>query len=112
MPEKRLPAIVDRAVWQKIAKGRTGIRWDNVVEKIWRDLGGYQEEVLSTDKFGGYKTELKERIYKGKVNAKKWGERGEALKDVRGVEGRFWNENVSARPTGLRKKAETNCDFV
>ena len=26
MPEKRLPAIVDRAVWEKITKGRAGIR--------------------------------------------------------------------------------------
>ena len=37
MPEKRLPAIVDRAVWEKTTKGRAGIRWDNVVEKIWKD---------------------------------------------------------------------------
>ena len=57
MPEKRLPAIVDRALWEKITKGRAGTRWDNVVEKIWKDLGGDQEEVLSTEKFGGYKIE-------------------------------------------------------
>ena len=50
MPEKRLPAIVDRAVWEKITKGRAGIRWDNAVEKIWKDLGGDQEEVLSIDR--------------------------------------------------------------
>ena len=36
MPGKRLPAIVDRATWENITKGRTGIRWDNVVEKIGR----------------------------------------------------------------------------
>ena len=29
------------------------------------------------------------------------------LRDIRGVEGRCWNENVSARPNGLREKAET-----
>ena len=34
MPEKRLPAIADRAVWEKIARARAGIRWDNVVERI------------------------------------------------------------------------------
>ena len=56
MPEKRLPAIVDRAAWQKTTKGRTGKRWNNVVERIWKDLGGDQEEVLSIEKFGGYKT--------------------------------------------------------
>ena len=47
MPEKRLPAIVARDVWEKITKGRAGIRWDNVVENTWKDLGGDQEEVLS-----------------------------------------------------------------
>ena len=60
MPEKRLPAIVDRAVWEKITKGRAGIRWDNVVEKIWKDVEGDQEELLlSVEKFGGYNTEVK-----------------------------------------------------
>ena len=60
MPEKRLPAVVDYAVWgQNATKGRAGTRWDNVVEKIWKDLGGDQEEVLSIEKFGGYKTEVK-----------------------------------------------------
>ena len=59
MPETRLPAIADRAVWETITKGRAGIRWGNVVEKIWKKLGGDQEEVLSIDKFGGCKTEVK-----------------------------------------------------
>ena len=49
MPEKRLPAIVDRAIWEKITKGRAGIKRDNVLKKIWKDLGGNQEEVLSTE---------------------------------------------------------------
>ena len=26
MPKKRLPAIADRAVWEKVTKGRAGIR--------------------------------------------------------------------------------------
>ena len=59
MPEKRLPAIVDRAVWEKITKGRAGIRWDNVVEKMWKELGGDQEEVLSMERFCGYETGVK-----------------------------------------------------
>ena len=59
IPEKSLPAVLDRALREKITKGRAGTRWDNVVEKIWKDLGGYQEEVLSIEKFGGYKTEVK-----------------------------------------------------
>ena len=61
MSEKRLPAIiiVDRAVREKITKGRAGIRWDNVVKKICKDLGVDQEEVLSKEIFGGYKTDVK-----------------------------------------------------
>ena len=55
MPEKALLAIDDNAVWEKITNGRAGIRWDNVVKKIWKGIRGDQEEVLSTEKFGGYK---------------------------------------------------------
>ena len=62
MPEKRLPAIADRAIREKITKGRAEIRWDNVVEKIWKGLGGDQEDTLSMEKFGGHKTEIKEII--------------------------------------------------
>ena len=46
---------------EKTTKGRAGIRWDNVVEKIWKDLGD-RAKVLSIEKFVGYKTEIKERI--------------------------------------------------
>ena len=53
MPEKMLPAVVDRAISEKITKGPAGIRWDNVVGKIWKGLGGDQEEILSIEKFGG-----------------------------------------------------------
>ena len=49
-------------MWEKITNGRAGIRWDNVVEKIWKDFGGDQEEVLSIERFGGYKTEVEEII--------------------------------------------------
>ena len=53
MPEKRLPPIVDRAVWEKVTRGRAGIIWDNVVEKIRKDLGGRQEKVLSKINLAG-----------------------------------------------------------
>ena len=39
-------------------KREAGIRWDHVVEKIWKDLGRDQEEVLSIEKFDGYNTEV------------------------------------------------------
>ena len=45
-PKKLLPAIADRAVWEKVSKGRAGIRWDSVVEKVWKDMGGNQEEIM------------------------------------------------------------------
>ena len=61
-PKKRLPAIADRAVWEKATKGRAGIRWDSVFENVWKDIGGNQEEILSVEEFAGYKTEVKEKI--------------------------------------------------
>ena len=54
MPKKRLPAIADRAAREKVTKGRAGIRWDDVVEKAWNDIGGNHEEILSIERFGGY----------------------------------------------------------
>ena len=47
MPKKRLPAIADRAVWERVTKGRAELRWRSVVEKVWKDIGGNQEEILS-----------------------------------------------------------------
>ena len=43
-------------------KGRTGIRWDGVVDNAWKDLRGNREDMLSTEKFGGYKTKITKRI--------------------------------------------------
>ena len=63
MPKKRLPAIADRAVSEKATKGRAETSWDSVVGKHGRACkGGNQEEILSIEKFGGYKTAVKERI--------------------------------------------------
>ena len=63
MSRKRLPARADRAVWEKVTERRVGIKWDSIVDKVWKDKGN-QEEILSMEKFGGYKTEVKERIKK------------------------------------------------
>ena len=47
MPDKRLPVTADRTVVrEKITKGRAGTRWDNVVEKLWKDLGRDQEQAV------------------------------------------------------------------
>ena len=46
----------------KAAKGRGGIRWDSVVEKVWKDIGGKQEEAMPADKFDGHRAEAQERL--------------------------------------------------
>ena len=43
-----------------------------------------------------------------KASAKKQAEREKTLGEIRGVEGIYWNKNVSARPNGLREEAETS----
>ena len=59
IPEKRLLAIVDRAVYEILTRGRAGIRV-NAVEKIWKDFGGdHEEALLSKERFGGYKAGVK-----------------------------------------------------
>ena len=73
-PEKRLPAILERAVWKKITKGRAEIKWDNVVEKIWKGLGGGQEELPGTVYREVWRVQARIKIKnrrKGKASAKK-----------------------------------------
>ena len=61
-PKKRLTARANSPVWEKVTKGRAGMRWDNVVDKVWMEIGGNNEDMLSMEQFWGYKTEAKERI--------------------------------------------------
>ena len=84
------------------SKGSAGIRWDSVVEKAWKDRGN-QEEILSIDKFAGYKTNVKERI----EIRERLALRNKVLRDLRGDKRNNRNGNVSARPHGLRDNAET-----
>ena len=37
MPKDRLPAMADRAVWEKATKGQAGRWWDNVIDKVWEE---------------------------------------------------------------------------
>ena len=63
MPKNRLPAIVDRAEWEKVAKARAGKgEIKQLVEEVWKEIWGNQGEGKSARKFGKYKAELKERI--------------------------------------------------
>ena len=112
MLKKRLPAIVDRGVWEKVTKGRAGTRWDSVVQKARKDIGRSQEEVMPDGKFRRYKAEeveemigRRERL--GLRNKVESGKKNTYIRDMRGIEGRNWNENVFARPDELRKNAET-----
>ena len=61
MQSKRLPAIVDRAVWKKVTKGQP-VRWDKEVEKVWQEIGGNKDEVLSIGESAGYKTNVRDMI--------------------------------------------------
>ena len=68
MPEKRLPVTV-RYVSDKTTKGRAGIRWDNVVEKTWKDLG--DQEVLTIEVWRVQDRSRVNDSKKGKASAKK-----------------------------------------
>ena len=61
MQSERLPAIVDRAVWKKVTKGQP-VRWDKEVEKVWQEIGGNKDEVLSIGESAGYKTKVRDMI--------------------------------------------------
>ena len=104
-----MPVKADRAVWEKLKKGPAGIRWDSVDKKVWNNIGGNREEILSREKFAGFKTAVKDSICrnKGKASAKKQGEIGGTLRDLRGVKKRNNNINVFERPNGLHENAET-----
>ena len=53
----------------------------------------------------GYKTEAKRKDRnEGQASAKKQGERGGTLRYIRLVKRKETNENVFARPNGLRRK--------
>ena len=56
-----MPAIVDRAVWKKVAKGQH-VRWDKEVDRVWQEIGGNKDEVPSIGESAGYKTKVRDMI--------------------------------------------------
>ena len=91
------------------------MRWDNVVDKVWKETAN-QEDILPMQKFGGCKTEEKKDRQKGKARVKKrW--KGTNiqryyLRDIRGIKKRNRIENVFARPNGLQLRlCEGNLDL-
>ena len=61
MQSKRRPAIVDRAMCKKVPKGQP-VRWDKEVERVWQEIGGNKDEVLSTGESAGHKTKVRDTI--------------------------------------------------
>ena len=47
-----MPAIADRVVREKATKGRARIRWDSVVEKVWKDVGGTEKRYYPQKRWG------------------------------------------------------------
>ena len=52
MKSKKLPAIVDRVVWKKVTKGQP-VWCDKEVERVWHEIGGNKDEVLSIGESAG-----------------------------------------------------------
>ena len=85
MPKKRLPTIADRAVWEKVSKGRAGRRWDSVVEEVWKDVGASKEKTLSIETFAGYNLEVKSIIeIRETLALRNKAKEKEYLRDLRG----------------------------
>lgn len=74
MSEDTLPAIVDKAAGEKLTTGRTGIRWDKDVKKIWEEIGGDHEEALAIERSGGTRTKGHDRK-EGTASASRQGEK-------------------------------------
>ena len=60
MPEKRLPAIqLIELYGKKGTRGGAGVRCDSVVEKLWKEKGGNQEEMVPVEKLGYIRQRVK-----------------------------------------------------
>ena len=77
-----------------------------MVDKVSKHTAGNQEEILSTEKFGGYKPKAKERIQIRERLALRNNVKEEHLGDIRWVKRRYRSENVFARPNGPRENVE------
>ena len=107
MQRKRLPAIVDMFVWEKRTKGKAGIRWDKVVENIWKEIGGNVRDNVHKGRRGVQNKSKRHDRIKGKESAETGSRRGRAPQDIWRVERGDKNENIPTRPNGLCEKLET-----
>ena len=56
MPKKKLPAIANSSVWEKVTTGRAAKTWDNAIDKVRKETGRtllIEEILLSMEKFLG-----------------------------------------------------------
>ena len=71
-------------------------------------IGGNQEEMLTIEKFAGYKTEVEEKIQiRERLALRNKVKEEEYLEFYGGFKRRNRDENVFARSNGLRENAET-----
>ena len=85
MPKKRLPAIADRAVWEKVTKGRAGIRWDSSRESTKGYRRKPRRDTVHREVCGVKDRSKRKDINKGKASSRKQGEGGGTLVRLRGV---------------------------
>ena len=76
------------------------------MEKVWKEIGGTKKNTVHRKVCGVHDRSTSKDRNKGKASAKKHGEGG-GTRYSREVKRRNRNENVFARPNGLRENAET-----
>ena len=99
MQRKRLPAIVDRFEWKIRTKGKAGIRWDKVVENVWKDIGGNKKR--DNVNRGRRRVQDKNRRHdriKRKEVVETESKRGSVPQDIRRVGRGDRNDNIFTRP--------------
>ena len=45
-----------------MTKGKVGIKWDKVVESVWKEIGGNKEEMMSIYDGGEYKAKVSDMV--------------------------------------------------
>ena len=93
--------MADRTVWEIATKERAGIRWDSVVDKVWKELliiVGNQEDKKPMERFGGCKTEVKERMEVRERLALRNKVSGDEQLEPYGGKGRYRDDHVFSRP--------------
>ena len=101
-----MATIAYSAERNKETTGRDKVRWYRVVERVWKDIEGNQEEILATGRFAGYKTKVKEIIEIRERPALRNKVEEENTLRYTGRYEKRWDENVISRPNGLRDNAE------